>query len=56
MDWGTVITSAAVGSIVSSLATLIGQRAERNARKRELLMVKAVEMVSHVESSTGSPS
>jgi hypothetical protein len=40
MDWGTVITSAAVGSIVSSVATLIGQRAERNSRKRELLMAK----------------
>jgi hypothetical protein len=34
MGWATVITSAAIGSVagsvVSSLATLIGQRAERS--------------------------
>ncbi len=44
MDWQTVVTSAAVGSLVSSIATLLGQRSERSARKRELLMSKAIEL------------
>ena len=49
MDWGTVLTSAAIGLVVgsivvSSVTTLFGQRVERNARKRELLVSKAIEM------------
>ncbi|SRR5258708_1967314 len=44
--WLTVLTSAAVGVLVSSVVTLIGQRLERRARRDELLLVKAVEMAA----------
>ncbi|MCI0722108.1 MAG: hypothetical protein L0338_24520 [Acidobacteria bacterium] len=46
----TIITSAAVGAIVSTLITLLGQYLEREARRRELLFTKAIEMaVQHTE-------
>lgn len=42
--WSLVLTSAGVAALVSSLATLLGHAAERRARRRELLLVKAIDM------------
>lgn len=42
--WVTVLTSAAVGVLVSGLITLLGQYLERSARRKELLLTKALEM------------
>jgi hypothetical protein len=41
--WVTVITSAAVGSIVSGLATLWGQWRERRSRREELAVRLSIE-------------
>lgn len=39
-----IITSAAVGAVVSSVATIIGQWLDRSARRKELLLSKAIEL------------
>lgn len=44
IDWASIVTAAAVGSIASSAITLIGQHLERIARRRELLLTKAIEL------------
>lgn len=44
--WLTVLTSAAVGVLVSSFISLIGQFLERRARRNELLLTKALEMAA----------
>ena len=40
----TVVTSAAVGALASSLIGLVGAALERRARRRELLLEKAIQM------------
>jgi hypothetical protein len=40
----TVVTSAAVGAVVSSISVLIGQMLERRARRREIILSKAIEL------------
>lgn len=40
----TIVTSAAVGALVSSVLSLIGPLLERRARRRELLLSKAIEL------------
>lgn len=40
----TIITSAAVGALASALVNLIGQAIERKARRKELLLTKAMEL------------
>jgi hypothetical protein len=40
----TVVTSAAVGTLVSTAIGFVGQWLERRARRRELLLTKAVEI------------
>ena len=42
--WITVLTSAAIGALVSSVTTVYGQYLERRSRRNELLLVKALEM------------
>jgi hypothetical protein len=44
MELATVITSAAVGAVVSALLTLAGQYFERRSRRKELLLSKAIEL------------
>lgn len=44
--WLTILTSAAIGVLVSSVVTLIGQSLERRARRSELLLVKALELAA----------
>jgi len=44
VEWATVLTSAGIGALVSSLATLGGQALERKARRRELVLAKAMEL------------
>lgn len=45
-----IITSAAVGAVVSALINLLGQYLERKTRSQELLFTKALEMaVQHTE-------
>jgi hypothetical protein len=44
--WLTVLTSAAVGVLVSGAVTLIGQYLERRARRDELLLAKAIDMAT----------
>lgn len=39
-----ILGSAAVGALVSSIITLIGQAVERRARRRELLLSKSIEL------------
>ena len=39
-----VLSSAAVGALVSSLLTLLGSALERKARRRELLLSKAIDL------------
>jgi len=46
--WLTVLTSAAVGVLVSSVVTLWGQYLERGARRKELLLTKALEMAKRM--------
>jgi hypothetical protein len=41
---GTIITSAAIGSVSASLIAIIGQYSERRARRPELLLTKAIEL------------
>ena len=45
--WLVVLTSSAVGVLVGSIVTLIGQHLERRARRDELLLAKALEMAVH---------
>lgn len=45
MNWATVITSAAVGAVVSAGITLIGQFFERRSRRKELMLSTAVNLV-----------
>lgn len=42
--WVTVLTSAAVGVLVSGLVTLLGQHLERRARRDELLLNRAIDL------------
>jgi hypothetical protein len=42
--WTTIITSAAVGALVAGILTLIGQAFERSARKKDMLLAKAIEL------------
>jgi hypothetical protein len=42
--FNTVLTSAAVSTIIAGIASLIGQAVERRARRKELIFVKAVEL------------
>jgi hypothetical protein len=44
--WLTVLTSAAIGALVSSAVTLIGQHLERRARRDELLFTKAIDLAA----------
>ncbi len=44
--WLTVLTSAAVGALISSAVTLIGQRLEGRARREELLFNKALDLAA----------
>src|SRR5882724_4361013 len=44
MDLSIVLTSAAVGAVVSSLFTFLSQLFERRARERELLMKAATDL------------
>ncbi len=44
MDLLTVVTSAAVGTIVATAMSMFSQSLERRSRKRELLMQKAIEL------------
>ncbi len=39
-----VLSSAAVGALVSSLLTLLGSALERKARRQELLLTKAIDL------------
>ncbi len=43
---GLLLGSAAIGALVSSVVTLIGQQMERRSRRRELLFTKALELSS----------
>lgn len=40
----TVITSAAVGALASAVVAFVGQGLERRARRKELLLAKAIEL------------
>jgi hypothetical protein len=42
-----VLSSAAIGAFVSSVVTIVGQAFERKARRRELLLSKAIELAIH---------
>lgn len=42
--WLAVLTSAAVGALVSSAISVWGQYLERSARRKELLLANALEM------------
>ncbi len=44
MDWGTVIGSAAVAAVTSSVITELGRVRERKSRREELALAKAVEI------------
>jgi hypothetical protein len=45
--WLIVLTSSAVGVLVSSVVALIGQALERRARRDELILTKALEIAAH---------
>jgi hypothetical protein len=45
--WLTIFTSAAVGALVSSAVTFIGQFLERRSRRNELLLKTAVKLSVH---------
>ena len=60
--WPLILTSAGVGAIVSAGVTFIGQVLERGARRRELLLSKAIELAqrdndraTHLWEKTGVP-
>jgi len=40
----TIITSAAIGAFVSAIVGVIGSMLERRARRKELLLVKAIDL------------
>ncbi|MBN1517167.1 hypothetical protein JXA32_11450 [Candidatus Sumerlaeota bacterium] len=40
----TIITSAAVGALISGIINLVGQWRERRARRRELLLAKSIDL------------
>lgn len=42
--WITVVTSAAVGALVSAGIGFLGQYLERRARRKELLLTKAIDL------------
>jgi hypothetical protein len=44
MDWGAIVTSAAVGALASAVVTGISQWRERIGRKRELMLNMAWEI------------
>lgn len=44
MDITTIVTSAAVGALVAGAMTLFGQWRERLARRKELLLSRAIEL------------
>ena len=44
MDLATVVTSAAVGAVAAAGINLLGQSLERRARRRELLLARAVDL------------
>jgi len=44
MDIITIVTSAAVGALISGAMMLFGQWRERTARRKELLVAKAIEL------------
>jgi hypothetical protein len=44
VDWQTIITAAAVGSIASTVLTLVGQAFERRSRQRELLLSRSLDL------------
>jgi hypothetical protein len=46
--WLTVLTSAAVGALVSSIVTFWGQYLERGARRKELLLTKSLEVAKRL--------
>ena len=46
--WLTVLTSAAVGALVSSILTFLGQYLERGARRKELLLTKSLEVAKRL--------
>ena len=41
--WFVVLTSAAVGAVISSAINVIGQFIERGARRREMMFKSAIE-------------
>ena len=41
--WFVVLTSAAIGAVISSVINVIGQFIERSARRREMLLKSAIE-------------
>ena len=44
VDFTTIVTSAAIGGVVGSAITFIGQVLERKSRRKELLLAKSVEL------------
>lgn len=52
IDFTTIITSAAVGGVVGSAISFVGSELERRARRREMLLEKAVELSIHRFEST----
>ena len=45
-----VLTSAAIGALISSLVTFVGQYLERKSRREELIFTKALDMaVEHTQ-------
>jgi len=44
VDFTTIITSAAIGGVVGSAITFVGQILERKSRRKELLLAKSVEL------------
>jgi len=44
VDLTTVVTSAAIGGVVGSAITFLGQVLERKSRRKELLLAKSVEL------------
>jgi|WetSurMetagenome_2_1015567.scaffolds.fasta_scaffold08675_2 hypothetical protein len=47
IDIATIVTSAAVGAVVAAGINLIGQMLERRARRKEMLVAKAIELAIH---------
>ncbi len=40
----TILTSVVVSAVVASIFNLVGQAAERRARRKELIFLKAIEL------------